>query len=125
MRRTSSLLASFAVLLIACATGGMSTTGSASSASNSRLTSEEIVAANLPTAYDLVERLRRPWLRRDAATGQDVTVYMDNQKLGGVEKLRDIPSVDVAEMEYMPSDKAIMRWGQDAKGGAIVVTRKR
>jgi hypothetical protein len=125
VRRTSARLAFLAVLLVACATGGTSATGSASSASNSRLTSEEIVAANLPTAYDLVERLRRPWLRRDAATGQDVTVYMDNQKLGGVETLREIPAVDVAEMEYVPSDKAIMCWGQDAKGGAIVVTRKR
>ena len=50
---------------------------------------------------------------------------MDNQKLGGAEKLRDIPSVDVAEMVYMPNDQATQRWGSDIKGSVIVVTRRR
>ncbi|HEU6449810.1 MAG TPA: hypothetical protein VFT57_00220 [Gemmatimonadaceae bacterium] len=118
-------------LLIGCASasGGSSSgaSGSAakSSSDQSHLTSEEIVAANLPTAYDLVDRLRRPWLRRDAATGKDVVVYMDQQNIGGAAKLRDIPSVDVAELEYLPYDQAVQRWGSQVEGSVIVVTRRR
>jgi hypothetical protein len=125
-------------LLIGCASaGGGSSSGASgpaagasgsaakSSSDQSRLTSEEITAANLPTAYDLVDRLRRPWLRRDAATGKDVVVYMDQQNIGGAAKLRDIPSVDVAQLEYLPYDEAVRRWGSQVEGSVIVVTRRR
>ncbi len=118
-------------LLIGCASaGGGSSSGASASAAKSssdqsRLTSEEITAANLPTAYDLVDRLRRPWLRRDASTGKDVVVYMDQQNIGGASKLRDIPSVDVAQLEYLPYDEAVRRWGSQVEGSVIVVTRRR
>lgn len=119
-----------AFLLVACASAGGSGSGASGSAAKSssdqsRLTSEEIVAANLPTAYDLVDRLRRPWLRRDAATGKEVVVYMDQQNLGGASKLRDIPSVDVAELQYLTYDQAVQRWGSQVEGSVILVKRRR
>jgi hypothetical protein len=89
------------------------------------ITSDEIESAKLPTAYDLVDRLRRPWLRKDALTGEDVVVYKDEQNLGGADKLRDIPSVDVAELQYLPNADAVKRWGADIKGSVIVVSRRR
>jgi hypothetical protein len=101
------------------------TTAATPKTDQSQLTGEEITAANLPTAYDLVDRLRRPWLRRDAVTGVDVVVYMDEQNIGGADKLRDIPSVDVAAMQYLPNADAIRRWGSDIKGSVIVITRRR
>ena len=131
MRRFSAVLPLLAVILVACAPGGATTaesttTASSTSSSNSaRLTLEEVTAADLPTAYELVDRLRRPWLRLDAITRGEVVVYMDNQKVGGPEKLREIPSIDVAEMVYMPNDQATQRWGSDIKGSVIVVTRRR
>jgi hypothetical protein len=122
---------------MACASAGKSAGASAAASSDtkssdtkssatdqSRLSSGEIVAANLPTAYDLVDRLRRPWLRRDAVTGADVVVYMDEQNVGGAGALRDIPSVDVAELQYLPNDAAVRRWGAEIKGSVIVVTRR-
>jgi hypothetical protein len=129
MRR--SYLPLLAAALLGCASGGATTaenSTTAATASNSnaaRLTLEEVTAADLPTAYELVDRLRRPWLRLDAITRGEVVVYMDNQKVGGPEKLREIPSVDVAEMVYMPNDQATQRWGSDIKGSVIVVTRRR
>ncbi|HEU4588180.1 MAG TPA: hypothetical protein VFS11_06015 [Gemmatimonadales bacterium] len=90
-----------------------------------RLTTEEIDAAKLPNAYELVDRLRRPWLRRDALTGGEVVVYMDEQNIGGPEKLRDIPAVDVAELQYLPNDQAVRRWGSAIQGSVIVVVRRR
>jgi hypothetical protein len=91
----------------------------------SRLTADEIDAAKLPNAYELVDRLRRPWLRRDALTGGDVVVYMDEQNLGGPEKLHDIPAVDVAELQYLPNEQAVRRWGAAIAGSVIVVIRRR
>jgi hypothetical protein len=94
-------------------------------ADKNRLTPAEIEQANLPTAYELVDRLRRPWLRRDAVTGGDVVVYMDEQNIGGPEKLRDLPAVDVAELQYLPNDQAVRRWGAAIQGSVIVVLRRR
>jgi hypothetical protein len=91
----------------------------------SRLTLEQITAAKLPTAYDLVDRLRRPWLRIDATTGGDVVVYMDEQNLGGASALRSIQSVDVAELDYLSNADAVRRWGAEIKGSVILVVRRR
>ena len=122
MRRALLALVVLPAFVLACASTG---TGASDPASNSpRLTREEIVAADLPTAYDLVDRLRRPWLRRDAMTGGEVEVYMDNRRIGGAAALRQIPSVDVAELQYMPHDDAVRRWGSQVTGSVIVVTRR-
>lgn len=132
MRNLHLALATLSVfLLIGCASAGggagSGANGAATSSSSdqSRLTSEEIASANLPTAYDLVDRLRRPWLRRDASTGKDVVVYMDQQNIGGAAKLRDIPSVDVAQLQYLTYDEAVQRWGSQVEGSVILVTRRR
>lgn len=122
MRRSLLALVVLPAFVIACASTGAGASHPASS--SPRLTREEIVAADLPTAYDLVDRLRRPWLRRDAMTGGEVEVYMDNRKVGGASALRDIPSVDVAELQYMPHDDAVRRWGSQVTGSVIVVTRR-
>jgi hypothetical protein len=75
------------------------------------LSSEEITADNRPTTYDVIDHLRRAWLRKDMLTGEDLVVYMDEQNIGGAEKLRDIPSVDVAALDYLPNKDAVKRWG--------------
>ena len=118
---------------LACASGGTksaSSTAAVGVASTSehdstRLTHEEIESANLPTAFDLVDRLRRSWLRPDAATGSDVAVYRDERNIGGADALRDIPSVDVKELQYLRNADAVKRWGGDVKGSVIVVWPRR
>lgn len=116
-------------LAIACASGSHpstdSTPAATASTDQSQLTSVEITAANLPTAYDLVDRLRRPWLRRDGMTGADVAVYQDDRNIGGAEKLRDIPAVTVSAMQFVPNADAIRRYGNDVKGSVIVVVIRR
>lgn len=131
MRRSLFIFPMLCAFLMACASGGAKTssasgTSSGKSSSDSpTLSSTDISAADLPTAYDLVDKLRRPWLRSDPASGADVSVYMDNQKLGGTSALRDIPSAEVSEMQFVRSSDAVARYGEDAKGGAIVIVRKR
>ena len=89
------------------------------------LSADEITADNRPTTYDVIDHLRRAWLRKDMLTGEDLVVYMDEQNIGGADKLRDIPSVDVAGLEYLPNKDAVKRWGSQIKGSVIVVSRKR
>jgi hypothetical protein len=133
MRRSYAASPLLVAAFVACASSSGGTNGetgaapaaSATSSESSRLSLNEIEAANLPTAYELVDRLRRPWLRLDAVTRGEVAVYMDNQLLGGAAKLREIPAVDVAEMQYLPNDQATQRWGSDIKGSVIVITRRR
>jgi hypothetical protein len=50
---------------------------------------------------------------------------MDEQKLGGAEKLRDIPSGDVASMRCVQNAEAVQRWGTVIKGSVIEITRRR
>jgi hypothetical protein len=94
-------------------------------ADKSRLTTEEIDASGLPNAYELVDRLRRPWLRKDALTGATVVLYMDEQNIGGPEKLRDIPAADIAELQYLPNEQAVQRWGATAVAGSVIVVVRR
>ena len=123
MRRSLSVIAFLSLFLAACATAG-STAGSSNS-SKAPITAEEISTANLPDGYALVDRLRRTWFRNDPGTGAAVSVYMDQQNLGGPSALRDIPTAQIAELRFLPSPEAIQQFGQDAKGGAIVVVRRR
>lgn len=148
MPRSIPAVALVSALLLACASGNQGDTAGdvtpsaaeakapeataakegakkAGSADAATITAGEIEEANLPNAYELVNRLRRPWLRRDALTGGDVVVYMDEQNVGGADKLRDIPSVDVAELQYLRNDEAVRRWGAAIKGSVIVVVRRR
>lgn len=107
------------------AAGAAGAAGTAAKPDAAVLTSDEITKADLPTAYDLVERLRRPWLRRQGAQGGEVVVYMDEQKLGGAASLRDIPSVEVRELQYLTNEQATRRWGSQLTGAVIVVVRRR
>lgn len=137
MRRTILAGVILSVALVGCASvGGRSpaattaatptgTQAASSTADASRLTRAEIDSADLPNAYELVTRLRRPWLRRAGAVGGDVAVYMDEQNLGGAEKLRDIPATEVAELQYVENADAIRRWGSGTTGAVIVVVRRR
>jgi len=113
--------------LLAASCAMMACASASKSGSNSNIiTAAEISAANVPTAYDAVDRLHRSWFH-DLSSGSsgDVAVYMDNQKLEkGKEALRDIPAQDVASLQYLKATDAVMRFGHDASGGAIIVVRK-
>ena len=128
MRRSAFLALCLSGVLAACASSGATGETTASSeathADAARITSEQIVAANLPTAYDVVERLRRPWLRR-SAMGGEVVVYQDERPLGDASKLRDIPSTMVVELQYVENADAVRRWGGGISGAVIVVIPRR
>lgn len=110
-------------IVTGCASAG---TGGTGSTAPTQITAAEIDAANVATAYDAVDRLARRWFRDlSGNVSGSVSVYLDtNQRLGGASALRDIPARDVALLRYLRSDDAVARFGSEASGGAIIVTRR-
>jgi hypothetical protein len=127
MRRTNLVLLALSFTLAACASAAKSPSTGASNASSSRITSDEIAAANVATAYDAVYSLHRPWFRdMSAGASGDVFIYVDNRAVEeGKDALRQIPAAEVVTIDYLKSADAVLRFGPRAKGGAIIVTRSR
>lgn len=94
------------------------------------ITLEEIEAAHQPDLFDVVRALRPNWLRPYSATvqnGQDtgVSVYVDNQRVGGVEVLRDMTSTTATGLRYYSPSEAQSRFGLGNLQGVIQVTMSR
>ena len=128
MRSSKLLLLATSFTLAACASASQGSDGSSSSADETTITADQIMQANVPTAFEAVDRLHRPWFLDQVLTPNDsATIYLStNEKFGDGKpgSLRQLPAEDVSLIQYIKGTDAVMRFGQDAKGGAIVVTRK-
>ncbi|MGH7711692.1 MAG: TonB-dependent receptor plug domain-containing protein, partial [Gemmatimonadaceae bacterium] len=102
----------------------------ASSASDA-ITRVEITRSQALNAYDAVRILRPNMLReRGKVTirGNDVReplVYMDNQRMGGISFLRDIPVTEIFEIRYHTAAQAQIKWGSGHMQGVIQVVTAR
>lgn len=87
------------------------------------ISAQEIEQTPANNVYDLVQRLRPGWLQQRAARGQYdyPTVYMGSQALGGVERLREMNTANVAEVRYLDPIDATSRFGLDVPFGVIQV----
>lgn len=124
-----------ATLLLAAA--GCATSGERSDdefRSRDVLTLEQINSVRATNAYEAVERLKSQWLRTrgsaqlPTADGQpqfdenEVLVYLDDQRLGGVQNLRGIEIAAVRYIQYYSPAQASARWGFNHGGGVIFVS---
>lgn len=134
----------------ACASGGASTTQSSTGESGTAgasaavasapaqsntsqrvrrsanlITAEELRESNHGNVYDLVAAARPEWLRASGPTslrgGGGVAAYMDQQRIGGVAALRQIPINQARLIRFYPAAEAQSRFGLDNMGGAIQV----
>lgn len=102
----------------------------ASSASEA-ITRVEITRSQAFNAYDAIRILRPNMLReRGRATirGNDVReplVYVDNQRMGGISFLRDIPVTEIFEIRYHTAAQAQIKWGNGHPQGVIQVVTAR
>lgn len=119
----SSLLTAAIVGLALLPTAAMAQAPDKPKDDRNRLTAEQVAETELPTVYDVVDRLRRRWFK-DPLSGKGASVYQDGRRLGDKAALREIPAQEVELLEYIDGQTAILRWGQEAEGGAIVVTLK-
>jgi|SRR5215212_4601972 len=100
-----------------------------SESSQDKVTSVEITGTPASSAYDLVYRLRPQWLRA-GPTGsigggirnQITLVYLDGNKLGGIEALRSVSASGIRAMEWISAGRAAVTLsdvGSEPISGAI------
>jgi hypothetical protein len=125
----------FGAALLAAATGCASSSGGRSGveqASRSKsdvITEEEIGGAHWQSVYELVQTLRPRWLSThgpDSILGQTapVQVHLDDNRLGGVESLRNIAVSGITSLRFVDPVTAAGRWGGDHANGAIIITTR-
>jgi hypothetical protein len=97
------------------------------SAASEAITRVEITKSQAFNAYDTIRILRPNMLReRGRATirGNDIReplVYLDNQRMGGISFLRDIPVTEIFEIRYYTAAQAQIEWGNGHPQGVIQV----
>ena len=97
------------------------------------ITAEELKDVSVLNLYEAVQRIHPEWLvarnqatqtRSNATTASGqagVQVYMDTQRLGNVEMLRQISISAVASLKYYSSSEAQSRFGLGNSSGAIQI----
>jgi hypothetical protein len=142
MFRTTSLATTLAVFLFAaaCASTGEPRSGSSDT---SVITEEEVANSHAANAYDLVQSLRPRWLnirgqsslgtttRRgidggnvDVMVEQDIPIYLDGTRIGGVETLRNVSTRELARLERLNAGTATQRFGGGHPNGAILLSTR-
>ena len=89
------------------------------------ITRDVIIGTQYTNLFDVIQALRSNWLRvknsGDFGKADVLQVYLDNQHVGGVDELRNIPPLSVLSVRYFDPISASARWGLNHNGGAIYV----
>lgn len=150
MRRVVQVVVTFAVLmsLAAISPSALAAQVSAAAAAPKKpakgranlITEEEITTAGtgLQNAFLVVQRLRPQMLRvRSGSTSggsgnssmdvasNEMMVYLDSQRVGGVDALREIQSNTIREIRYLSASDATTLFGTGHMAGAIQLVTKR
>ena len=125
MRRSYRWLGMLLITLLvsACASSG----GGGPRLDRNLLTREQIQDTNRQNIYEVVESLRSNWLRTRGPTSltsrdAEVLVYIDDNRLGGVETLRTINASVVEYIRWFDGITATGRWGLDHGAGVVYVS---
>lgn len=90
------------------------------------LSREELQSTHLMYAYDAVAALRSNWLLERPntfrGTPNEVVVYVDGVRLGGLSELRAISLGPVYYIRHYDSLEATERWGVGHTQGAIFIS---
>jgi hypothetical protein len=91
------------------------------------ITQQEILEHKFETVYDAIQALRPIWLQTRGtntlmATSTQVQVYLDNNRLGGIETLSTINLSSIVYIRHYDGVEATARWGLDHGQGVIYVS---
>lgn len=123
MTRRILCLALLAVL-VGCAS---SANGRRSLQSRNVITTEEIEALNVSTAFEVIQQLRPHFLQgRGQSSIQDPgssmpVVYVNGVRYGPPSVLQGIRAMDLREIRYLSASDATTRYGTGHVGGVIEV----
>jgi len=128
----AALLCSVALANASCASshGSAATSaGDGSSHSDALISATEIQDSHQPTLFDVVRALRPSWLRQAptaVSTGDDgIAVYLDEQRAGGIDVLRQLPSTAASSLRFFTPSEAQSRFGLGNLHGVIQITSAR
>lgn len=124
-RRPLALLSLLALLLAACARGPSASPRLVRPDSDV-ITREQVENAAAANAYEVVQSLRPLWLRKRGAhstTGayDDVVVYLETTRFGGLQSLRQVDAASVRSIRFLDAATANYRWGPGHTHGVIQV----
>jgi hypothetical protein len=117
------------VLLLAGCTSAAARQNLASRSERNVLTREQLAATNSDNLYDAIDKLRPEWLTsRGPTSATDPTpsqpsVFMNGQRLGRLDSLRQLRLLDVSQVRYWAAGEASARFGMGHPRGVIEVTR--
>jgi hypothetical protein len=125
-RTSYPFLVGFLVLglaaLPACAATGEG--GGAAGGNRNLLTLEDVDVAAAQDVYQLVQRHRSAWLRPRGSAGTAI-VYLNGQRRGDVDTLREISASDFFQARYLDSREATSLHGTGHGAGVIAVETRR
>ena len=92
------------------------------------ITLEEIEAAHVTTAYEVVSRLRPNWLYNrggpfpDSDGSVEIQVYYNGQHVGGVDELKRYSAAQLVSMRWIDPIRARTSYGGGNGRGVITLT---
>ena len=89
-----------------------------------RIDAVDIKEVNAHNAYDAVLWLRSTWLQPRGVSRNGIRVYLDRERLGGIEELRHINARMIESVEYLSQVEATRRFGFGHGDGAILITAR-
>ena len=131
--------ASFAFVVLALALGACATSGASTSAEGTEaqaqstprsdrntLTAADLQSSQATNLYDIIRAMRPQWLDvRPQAGGDPIQVYMDDNRMGGIEVLRTLTPTGIRVVRYLDPSQAQGRYGLNNRGGAISIQTDR
>jgi hypothetical protein len=120
--RSGRFVPMLALAIAACATSAASPRPARSS--STVIGTEELAAATQSNLLDVIQALRPHWLRPQTTTmtsGGEIVVYIESQRLGGPEALRQFHPSAAAQVRYFSPSEAQLRFGLGNLSGAIQI----
>lgn len=115
----------FALVVAAGCTSARSTASAPVHRTGTTLDANDIASTGATNVYDAIQRLRPQWLTsariRRGGSGDDLVVYLDSNRYGSTNSLRQISLGGVQEVRYFGATEATNRYGTGHTGGAILV----
>ena len=94
------------------------------------ITAVQIARTQAQNAYEAIEQLQPQWLNSRGATSltdttpTEASVFVDGLHVGGLEYLKTVNVIDVAELKYHAAGPASARFGMGHQRGVIEIIRK-
>ena len=126
MTKRLLLIAAFSPFVVACA----STAGGGVRQNRDLITAVQIAGTQAQNAYEAIEQLQPQWLNSRGATSltdttpTEASVFQDGLHVGGLEYLKTVNVIDVAQLRYHAAGPASARFGMGHQRGVIEIVRK-